>query len=409
MSSGGGYSGGMGGFGGGFGSPPMFGGGFGQQFPSYGGGFGAFGPQPYSGFGGGFGGGFGQPQPPQFGGGFDGGFDDGFGQPQPPQFGGGFRQFQPPQFGGGFGQRGPGNAYAKPFPQKQPQPAPLPQQQTPPPGMELNPDYIDRFANGQIGTMDYRPSDRRFRPIQQPFDSFEVRPAVMPEVPTDGGYPSRDQFSGNTQTFFPTIEPTPAQPALQQGSYSPYMNQPFQSGLSGMLSSGLGGMFGGYQAMPFGGFQGMFNKQPQQQSYGSVQGNMNNPAYQQQLAAENMTDYQRLMRKKNMASAGPYVNPLTGAVGGVNPFLQVSDYEIAKSLGFQDPYSKVMGAFSTHDYRPERDRREREESDIRAKEYLDKIGYGTEGFDSSKYEVKREVQPFSDFGSLFSGLGRGFA
>jgi hypothetical protein len=237
MSSGGGYSGGMGGFGGGFGQPPMFGGGFGQQFPSYGGGFGAFGPQPYSGFGGGFGGGFGQPQPPQFGGGFDGGFGGGFGQPQPPQFGGGFGQFQQPQFGGGFGQRGPGNAYARPFPQLQPQPAPLPQQQTPPPGMELNPDYIDRFANGQIGTMDYRPSDRRFRPIQQPFDPFEVRPAVMPEVPTGGGYPSRDQFnqtfqlmpavmpevptgggypsrdqfSGNTQTFLPTIEPTPAQ------------------------------------------------------------------------------------------------------------------------------------------------------------------------------------------------------
>jgi len=261
--------------------------------------------------------------------------------------------------------------------------------------MELNPEYFSiRPAVGDPPPI--------YRPIQGANPFTGVMPSDPNYAPTGGGYPSRDQFSGNTQTFLPMIEPSPAQPAPQQGSYSPYMNQPFQSGLSGMLSSGLGGMFGGYQAMPFGGFQGMFDQQPQQQSYGSIQGNMNNPAYQQQLAASNMTDYQQLMRKKNMAPAGPYVNPLTGAVGGVNPFTQVSNSEIAKSLGFQDPYSNLI---RTTDYNPERDRREAEESDIRAKEYLDKIGYGTEGFDSSKYEVRRQPRsPSPGLSGFFSGL-----
>jgi len=37
----------------------------------------------------------------------------------------------------------------------------------PPPGMEKNPNYVDRFSDGKIGTMDMRPSDERFRPIQK--------------------------------------------------------------------------------------------------------------------------------------------------------------------------------------------------------------------------------------------------
>jgi len=305
MSSGGGYSGGMGGygggFGGGFGQPPQFGGGFG----------GGFGQPPQ--FGGGFGGGFGQP--PQYGGGFGspyGGFGGGFGQPQ--QFGGGFGQPQQSPFGGGsqgpmLQAQGPntlGNAYAQrfqnPFVKDIPQTSPNPNQ--PPPGMELNPDYIDRFAGGMAGTMDVRPTDNKFRPIQQPqtgnpppgmirnpnytgprqvpegmFTTANIRPSEIEfisdpnYVPTGGGRPSNDQFFGNTQTFLPMIQPTPAQPAPQQGSYSPYM--------SPSIMGGLASLFGGMQG---GGFQGMFNQQPQQQSYGSIQGNMRNPAYQQQMA-----------------------------------------------------------------------------------------------------------------------------
>jgi hypothetical protein len=121
---------------------------------------------------------------------------------------------------------------------------PFPQQQTPPPGMIRNPDYRGprQVPEGMFTTMDIRPEEMEF--IADPN-----------YAPTGGGRPSNDQFFGNTQTFLPMIQPTPAQPAPQQGSYSPYMNQPFQSGLSGMLSSGLGGMFGGYQAMPFGGYR----------------------------------------------------------------------------------------------------------------------------------------------------------
>jgi hypothetical protein len=303
MSSGGGYSGGMGGFGGGFGQPPMFGGGFGQQFPSYGGGFGAFGPQPYTGFGGGFG------QPQQFGG--------GFGQPQQSPFGGGSQgpmlQAQGPNtFGNAYAQR-----FQRPSVGMFPPTSPDPNQ--PPPGMELNPDY-----NLPPGTFTTANTPRgRFRPIQQPqtgnpppgmirnpdyrgprqvpegmFTTMDIRPSEIEfisdpnYVPTGGGRPSNDQFFGNTQTFLPTIEPTPAQPAPQQGFYSPYMNQPFQSGLSGMLSSGLGGMFGGYQAMPFGGYQPNYQAAQQQMAL-KQQELLKNPGLTQTksgLSEENSND-----------------------------------------------------------------------------------------------------------------------
>ena len=307
---GGGYSGGGGGFSGGFAPPPMFGGGFGQQFPSYGGGFGAFGPQPYSGFGGGFGGGFGMPQQPQYGGGFGGGFGGSFGQPQPPQFGGGFGQFQPPQFGGGFGQSGPGNAYARPFPGLQPQPAPPPQQLTPPPGMELNPDYRPRdVAPGMFTTMEIRPNENRFRPIQaeravmpevptgggypsrdQFNQTFQVMPAVMPEVPTGGGYPSRDQFVGQP------MPPTMIEPAPQTGTVRPAVMPSYENlGLSGLLGRGLGGLFGGYQAMPFGGYQQFDQQYPS-----------NYQAAQQQMAL----DRQRMQQGNfNQPPPGMKLNP----------------------------------------------------------------------------------------------------
>lgn len=274
MSSGGGYSGGMGGFGGGFGQPPMFGGGFGGGFgqpPQYGGGFGGgFGQPPQ--FGGGFGGGFGQPQQPQFGNGDVGGF----GQPQPMpsfdygsrlgaqmQFGGGFGGGfgQPPQFGGGFG--GPGNAYARPFPTQQPSvgmfPPTSPNPNQPPPGMELNPDYIDRFAGGRIGSLELRPTDNKFRPIQARTGTDQT--------PTGGGYPSRDQFNQTFQAM-PAVMPQPqtggavyagGTPGFYDqggGGYSsPYMSSP--------MMGGLASLFGGIQG---GGFGGMFNPQAQAQA-----------------------------------------------------------------------------------------------------------------------------------------------
>ena len=139
MSSGGGFSGGGGGYSGGFG-PPMggFGGGFGPPMGGFGQQFGGF-------------------QPPQYGGGFGQPFGGGF---QQPQYGGGFG-FQQPQFGG-FQNQGPGNAYARQNPYQPPTPPQSPNQ--PPPGMELNPDYIPPRIGG-ADTMEQRPS--RFRPIQQ--------------------------------------------------------------------------------------------------------------------------------------------------------------------------------------------------------------------------------------------------
>ena len=305
MSSGGGYSGGMGGygggFGGGFGQPPMFGGGFG----------GGFGQPPQ--FGGGFGGGF--EQPPQYGGGFGspyGGFGGGFGQPQ--QFGGGFGQPQQSPFGGGsqgpmFQAQGPntlGNAYAQRFQRPSvgmfPPTSPDPNQ--PPPGMELNPDYIDRFAGGMAGTMDVRPTDNKFRPIQARTGTDQPPPGMMLNPEYGGDLPS-----GTFRSLGPDsikYVPDPNQPQPQTGGDIQYRDTKFRPAgsflggpydpaggylgggggysspyMSSAIMSGLGSLFGGMQG---GGFQGMFNPQSQQQSYGSIQGNMRNPAYQQQMA-----------------------------------------------------------------------------------------------------------------------------
>lgn len=275
MSSGGGYSGGMGGYGGGFGQPPMFGGGFG----------GGFGQPPQ--FGGGFGGGFGQP--PQYGGGFGspyGGFSGGFGQPQ--QFGGGFGQPQQSPFGGG--SQGPtfqtqgsstlGNAYAQRFQNPSvgmfPPTSPNPNQ--PPPGMELNPDYIDRFAGGMAGTLEVRPTDNKFRPIQQP------QPQTGGDVQYAGGSPGfyeaqlqaqqrqggqgyGNQFGGDTQDIPKPVRPAgsflggPYDPAGGYlGGYGGGYSSPY---MSSAIMSGLGSLFGGMQG---GGFQGMFNPQSQAQA-----------------------------------------------------------------------------------------------------------------------------------------------
>ena len=361
--------------------------------------------------------------------------------------------------------RGPGNAYTQrpgqqPNPQQpaQLQPAPRPkfgQPDQPPPGMELNPDYVDRFAGGMAGTMDVRPTDHKFRPIQARTGTDQPPPGMMLNPEYGGDLPS-----GTFRSLGPDsikYVPDPNQPQPQTGGDIQYRDaqfrpgggdiqyaggtpgfynqggqgygNPFGGGFGGGYSSPFGGGFGGGYSTPFsdygggfgggygggysspymspsmmgglaslfggmqgGGFQGMFNPPSQAQRYNPYSFNPQENAQRQQQQMfmdreANTTDYQRLMQRKNSASAGPYVNPLTGAVGGVNPFTQVSDSEIATSLGFQDPYSNL---FRTTDHNPERDRREAEESNARAKEYLNKIGYGTEGFDSSKYEVRRQ-------------------
>lgn len=323
-------------------------------------------PQPNQGgqgygnpFGGGFGGGYSSP----FGGGFGGGYSTPFSD-----YGGGFGggYGQPRQYGGGFGQ---------------------PNQ--PPPGMELNPNYIDRFAGGMAGTLEFRPTDNKFRPIQQP-------------QPQTGG---DIQYAGGSPGFYEAQ----LQAQQRQGGQG-YGNQ-FGGGYGGGYSSpymsspmmgGLASLFGGMQG---GGFQGMFNSPSQAQRYDPYSFNPQADAQRQQQQMfmdkeANTTDYQRLMRRKNSASSGPYVNPLTGAVGGVNPFTQVSDYEIAQSLGLGDSGISDMRVRSPKEYEQEDKTRQ-----ARAKSYLDSIGYGTEGFDSSKYEVRRQPRsPSPGLSGIFSGL-----
>lgn len=335
--------------------------GFGRRFqqPSFinpfmgGYGFGSGFQQPFGGFGGGF-------QQPQFGGfgnpfgAIMSGLGSLFGGYRAMPFGGYQSMPQPPM------NQGPGNAYVQPIggspnPRTGVMPSnPLPDPNAPPPGMELNPDYT---PPGMVGTAD-RPRGR-FRPIQGG--------TIAPETPRAP----------------PSMRELPA-----VGSFSPYMNM-----------QGLGGLFGGGRGIGIA-------PPSQAQRYDPYSFNPQADAQrqQQQMLMDreaNTTDYQRLMQRKNSASAGPYVNPLTGAVGGVNPFSQVQDAEIAKSLGWQDPNMITdMRARMPEEYEAENAAR-----NAKAREYLNSIGYGTEGFDSSKYEVRRQpIGPSPGLGSLFNGL-----
>jgi hypothetical protein len=152
----------------------------------------------------------------------------------------------------------------------------------------------------------------------------------------------------------------------------------------------------------YGQFTGPVGAVPVQATQGVVSDNMNNPAYQQQMAASNMTDYQRLMQLRQMASQ-PQPNQLGFGGLGLNqmPVTAPSDFEIANSLGYKDPSAGMvtdMRAKMPHEYEAENAAR-----DAKAKEYLNSIGYGQSGFDASKYEVKRQ-QPTLTGGSPFSGL-----
>ena len=322
MSSGGGYSGGTGGYGGGFGQPPQFGGGFGGGFgqpPQFGGGFGGgFGQPPQ--FGGGFGGGFGQPS--QYDGGFGspyGGFGGGFGQPQ--QFGGGFGQPQQSPFGGGFGQPQQGsfgNAYAQRFqrPSLGMFPPTSPQPNQPPPGMELNPHYIDRFANGQAGLLDVRPTDNKFRPIQagggadRPPPADESTASTMALVPATKDGVSGYYTDGSMRNFVPN---TPAGGGYG-GGYGNQFGGGFGGGYGGGYSSpymspsmmgGLASLFGGMQG---GGFQGMLNPGFQQYPSNDQAARQQQMEFDQQRA-ELMINRPRYQRNPNQPAADQPLAP----------------------------------------------------------------------------------------------------
>ena len=427
MSSGGGFSGGGGGYSGGFG-PPMggFGGGFGPPMGGFGQQFGGF-------------------QPPQYGGGFGQPFGGGF---QQPQYGGGFG-FQQPQFGG-FQNQGPGNAYARQNPYQPPAPPPTqfgvfngfgvaggdngfrnsPQQ--PPPGMEVNPDYqelkpgefgvaggsasmryrpiqganpatgilpseplmdpnagkvknpyyYDRFANGAQGTADVKFSDREY---------------VSPEELNRFGTATSDMGMYDSM-IRPAVMPSYGSP--YGGFGAPYGGSPYM----GMLG-GLGGFFGG-RGMPFN--QG-FAVPNQNSPVEATRFNPFNPADAQaqadaqkrQLQSEQMSDYQRLMARKNAASFAPSTGGL--GLGGLQPINTApSDLEIATSLGYSGGNNLLSDMRAR---RPEEYEQENAQRNAAAKDYLNSIGYGQAGFDPSKYEVRRQPTSSGGISSLFSGFG----
>ena len=248
-----------------------------------------------------------------------------------------------------------------------------------------------------------------------------------------GGF-QQPQYGGFQQPQYGGFQ-QPQYGGFQQPQYGGFQQQQF-GGLGGFQQPFGGGYGGGFQQPFSGGFGGQSNRftrrgqeytqpynpqpnqpdygnmnqfnQPQQAQRGTVDQNMNNPAFKQQQDAYNMTDYQRLMQRKDSAANAPPAPPMSGLVGlGGMPIRAPSDYEIAGSLGFKDPNAgrdMLTWVLSDEDYKK---RDIQKQSD--AKKYLDSVGYGQSGFDPSKYEVKREVQPFSGIGSLFSGLGRGFA
>jgi len=298
--------------------------------------------QPFGGFGG-FGQQFSGFQQPQYGG-FEqpqfGGFGGGF---QQPQFGG-FQQpqyggFQQPQYGGGFSQPSFRNPFGRGF---NPRTMP-PQMQPQPPQQRLGP-QSPAYDNSRPGSND-----------------LSGRDLIGGGMGGGGGY---------------------------GGGFNPMMG-------------GLGG-FGGFQQQ-FNPYGNAYAEPPQQAQRGTIDQNMNNPAFKQQQDAYNMTDYQRLMQRKDRAANAPPAPPMSGMMGlGGMPITAPRDYDIAQSLGYGDSGISDMRAKMPEEYKQEDIARQ-----ARAKSYLDSIGYGQTGFDPSKYEVKREVQPFSGFGSLFSGLGRG--
>jgi hypothetical protein len=125
--------------------------------------------------------------------------------------------------------------------------------------------------------------------------------------------------------------------------------------------------------------------EPQAAQRGTVDQNMSNPAFKQQQDAYNMTDYQRLMQRKDLAANAPPASfgpPMSGMMGlGGMPVTAPRDIEIANSLGFKSPNT---GIYMQTDYNPERNRRLQQQDEVLAKEYLSSIGYGQSGFDMER-------------------------
>jgi hypothetical protein len=283
----------------------------------------------------------------------------GFGQPYG-GFGGGFGGF------GGFNQLlgGLGQLFGSGFGQQmnnfQQQFQPQPYQQS----FLSNPNQLPAMPSQPAGNTYAQKFLRVPEPMisparaePAPYGVFE--PYVVPEVPIGVG-PSRDQFSFSQVTQPTMIEPTQARPEMAQ-QYNPNVYDSRADAL----------------------------RQAQQQ-------------FQQREA--NTTDYKRLMDRQKMASMPrPPNTPSMSGGFGLNPLPinAPSDLEIANSLGYKDPSSGItdMRARMPHEYEAMH-----AAQNAKAKEYLNSIGYGQAGFDSSKYEVKRQPSAPVNISGISSGL-----
>lgn len=303
--------------------------------------------------------------------------------------------------------RGPGNAYTQrpgqqPNPQQPAQlrPAPQPNQPNqPPPAGEPTASTMALVPATKDGVSGY-------------YTDGSMRNFV-PDTPFGGGFgggyssPFGGGFGGGYSTPFSDygggFGGGFGQPSQYGGGYGGGYSSPY---MSPSMMGGLASLFGGMQG---GGFQGMFNSPSQAQRYDPYSFNPQADAQRQQQQMfmdreANTTDYQRLMQRKNQAANAPPASssPSMGfglGLGGM-PVRAPSDYEIAQSLGYGDSGIRDMRVRT-----PEESEQEDKTRQARAKSYLDSIGYGTEGFDSSKYEVRRQPRsPSPGLSGLFSGL-----
>lgn len=188
------------------------------------------------------------------------------------------------------------------------------------------------------------------------------------------------------------------------GGFNPMMMGGF--GFNPMMAMGLGA-FGGYGGFGFnpmmmGGYGNQFAQQQEQPDFPPQMAQRYNPnvynprenaqrqmQQQFQQRESSMTDYQKLMERQRTANMPrPPSSPSMSGGFGLDqlPVTAPSDLEIAKSLGWNDPYAARDMLEWARDPMADQIAKERAEQ---SKAYLSSIGYGQAGFDPSKYEVRR--------------------
>ena len=215
----------------------------------------------------------------------------------------------------------------------------------------------------------------RRMPMYSPSSPVEAQPPRGEMDLAPGGFGPGQRISDSWGRR--RLNPDDFQPLVQPGPYAGPTNQTPQ--------------YGGPGAVPV------------EATRGVASDNINNPAYQQQLAASNMTDYQRLMQQTDTLKQQNYGGGLGGLQQNFAPSAP-TDFDIATSLGFKDPHAARSMLTWANDPMADQVAKDRAEQ---SKAYLNSIGYGQSGFDASKYEVKRQpvsTGPRTGLGSLMTGF-----